>query len=358
MPGMGDILFEQQGSLAVATLNRPDALNAVNLDMYRAFAPRQAAWATDPNVAALLLRGAGARAFCSGGDVRAIYLARGQPLVRGEYAFDMFREEYLFIRRVHRFPKPWIALAHGICMGGGMGLSVNGTFQVVTETTSMAMPEVFIGSLPDVGATRFLSACPGRIGVYLALTGARVGAADALYCGLATHYVPQARLGQLASALGSVQWRQGEEFAQAAALLASFNASPGEATLPSLQSAIDRCFGQDSVENIVAALKGAPQPWAQRALAAMNAASPLSLKLAFRQMSNGAGSELEQALTLEFRVIQHLLAGNDFYEGVRAVLLEKDKKPRWSAASLEQVSAGDVARHFESLGERELSFSE
>ena len=243
-------------------------------------------------------------------------------------------------------------------MGGGMGLSVNGTFQVVTETTSMAMPEVFIGSLPDVGATRFLSACPGRIGVYLALTGARVGAADALYCGLATHYVPQARLGQLASALGSVQWRQGEEFAQAAALLASFNASPGEATLPSLQSAIDRCFGQDSVENIVAALKGAPQPWAQRALAAMNAASPLSLKLAFRQMSNGAGSELEQALTLEFRVIQHLLAGNDFYEGVRAVLLEKDKKPRWSAASLEQVSAGDVARHFESLGERELSFSE
>src|SRR5260370_139897 len=281
MSGTGEILFEQRRGLAVATLNRPEALNAVNLKMFRAFAPRLSGWGGDPGVRAVLLRGAGDRAFCAGGDLRAIHEERGRPLVRGEYTFDMFREEYLFIRRLHRFPKPRIALAHGITMGGGAGLSINGTFCVATETTAIAMPEVFIGSIPDVGAPRFLNACPGRIGLYLALTGSRVGAADALYCGLATHHVPQDRLGALTAALGEVEWRRGEESAQAGAVLARFSGTPGEATLPARRPAIDRCFGKRSVEAIVAALRQEPGAWAEEALAAMQRASPLSLKLVF-----------------------------------------------------------------------------
>jgi enoyl-CoA hydratase len=357
MTGTAEILFERQRGLAVATLNRPEALNAVNLGMYRAFEPRLSGWGSDPGVRAVLLRGAGDRAFCAGGDVRAIYEARGRPLVRGEYAFDMFREEYLFIQRLHRFPKPRIALAHGITMGGGAGLSINGTFCVATETTAIAMPEVFIGSIPDVGATRFLNSCPGRIGLYLALTGSRVGAADALHCGFATHYVPQDRLGALTAALREVEWRRGEESAQAGAVLTHFGGTPGEATLPALRPAIDRCFGKGSVEAIVAALRQEPGAWAEEALVAMQRASPLSLKLVFRQMAVGAGMEIEGALALEFRVIQHLLAEDDFYEGVRAVVVDKDRKPRWRFAFLAEVSEDEVERHFASLGERELSLS-
>jgi enoyl-CoA hydratase len=358
MTGSGEILFEQQGGLAVATLNRPEALNAVNLTMFRAFEPRLSEWGRDPGVRALLLRGAGDRAFCAGGDVRAIYQARGRPLVRGEYTFDMFREEYLFIQRLHRFSKPRIALAHGITMGGGAGLAINGTFRVATETTAIAMPEVFIGSIPDVGATRFFNSCPGRIGLYLALTGTRVGAADALYCGFATHYVPQDRLAPLTAALGEVEWRGGEESAQAGAVLARFNRTPGEATLPALLPAIDRCFGKGSVEAIVAALRREQGAWAEQALTAMQRASPLSLKLTFRQLSLGVGMEIEAALALEFRIIQNLLTEDDFYEGVRAVVVDKDRKPRWRFSSLAEVSEDEVERHFASLGERELSNSE
>lgn len=350
------MLFERQGGLATATLNRPEALNAIDLEMFRAFDPRLTEWGGDPDVHAVLLRGAGDRAFCAGGDVRAIYQARGRPLIRGEYAFDMFREEYRFIQRLHRLNKPRIALADGITMGGGAGLAINGTFRVVTETTVLAMPEVFIGSIPDVGATRFLHACPGRIGLYLGLTGGRVGAADALYCGFATHFVPRDRLGALIAALGAVDWRQGEAAAQAGAVLDRFSAAPGEASLPALREAIDRCFGQESVEAIVAALREEPGAWAEEALSAMGRASPLSLKLTFRQIPAGGDLSIEGALSLEFRIIQNLLAEDDFYEGVRAVVVDKDKKPRWRFSSLEEVSEQEVERHFRRLGARELSF--
>ncbi len=353
-----EILFERHGGLAIATLNRPKALNAVNLGMYRAAEPRLAGWAADPEVHALLLRGTGPRAFCAGGDIRAIHDARGRPLVQGEYAFDMFREEYLFIEQLHRFPRPRIALAHGITMGGGMGLSVGGTFCVVTETTLMAMPEVFIGSIPDVGATRFFNACPGRIGLYLALTGARIGAADALYCGFATHHVRQDELEALTTALRELGWRRGTERAQAREVLERFSAVPGEARLPSLRPAIDRCFGRRSVEEILDALRREGGGWAEESLDALQRASPLSLKLVFRQLALGAAApmSIEAALVLEFRLIQHLLAGEDFYAGVRAVLVDKTRAPRWRFSSPAEVSEAEVDRHFASLGERELSF--
>src|SRR5712672_3145531 len=214
MPDNEDILFGREGNVATVTLNRPQALNAFTLTMYRRFDPMLRAWADDPGIRAVLIRGAGERAFCAGGDVRAIYEAgRG---ISGDRALTsvFFREEYELIRRIHRYPKPYVAIIDGITMGGGAGVSVNGAYRVATERTMLAMPETGIGLFPDVGATRFLNLAPGHVGRYLALTGARLGPEDARYCGFATQFVPRERVPSLVEALGDMPWRTGEERAQ------------------------------------------------------------------------------------------------------------------------------------------------
>jgi enoyl-CoA hydratase len=353
----GDILLERQGALGVVTFNRPKALNTLSLGMYRAFDPRLVAWGSDDAVKAVLVRGAGDRAFCAGGDVRAIYDARHGPKGAGDYKADFFREEYSLIQRIHRFLKPYVALVNGIAMGGGCGVSINGSHSIATERTVFAMPEVHIGLFPDVGASRFLNLCPGRVGRYLALTGTRLRAADALYCGFATHYVPHDRLGDLARTLASADWPPGEPRREVDRVLARFAADPGEAELKALQPAIDRCFAGPSVEAIAAALAGERGEWAQTALGAIGRASPLSLKIAFRQLELGRGMTLEEALTLEYRMTQHVMAGHDFFEGIRALLVDKDQKPRWQHASLEAVSDADVDSYFAEIGEHELRFT-
>ncbi len=279
MSAEDELLLERRGGLGIVTLNRPEALNTLSLAMYRRFDPALAAWGEDPAIGAVVVQGAGPRAFCAGGDVVAIYQARAETGGTG-YKADFFREEYSLVRRVHRFPKPYVALMDGVTMGGGAGIAVNGTFRIATERTLFAMPEVQIGLFPDVGATRFLNLAPGKIGLFLALTGKRIGAADALYSGLATHFVPQDRLERLTAALAL---RTGE----VAPVIGEFAASPGVATLPLLQEPIDRCFAGDSVEAIAAALEDEPGTWAQEARAAMARASPLSLKITFRQLQLG-----------------------------------------------------------------------
>ncbi|HEY2029484.1 MAG TPA: enoyl-CoA hydratase/isomerase family protein [Myxococcales bacterium] len=351
---MPDVSFERRGGLGVMTLDRPKALNAVTLEMYRAMQPRLDEWRDDQSVRALVLRGNG-RAFCAGGDVRRIHQERATPLRPGDYKYDMFYEEYLFIRDLHRFPRPQVALVHGVTMGGGMGLSVNGRFRVATETSVFAMPEVFIGSLPDVAATRFLNFCPGEIGTYLALTGARVGPADALYCRFATHVVAEGRLGELFDGLAALPLRDAEH--EIDELLQRFAIDAGEPKLLALQPAIDRCFSKATVEEIVAALEAENAPWAREALLALRKAAPLSLKCTLRAVRDGKGATVEEALRLEFRVIQHLIADDaDFYEGVRAVLVDKDRTARWRFQSLHEVSDAEVDRHFASLGDGELRF--
>jgi enoyl-CoA hydratase len=352
-----EILLERRGGLGLIILNRPKALNTLSLAMYRRFDPQLLAWSKDEQVQALVVRGAGDRAFCAGGDVRAIYDARHQPQGASDYKADFFREEYCLIQRVHRFPKPYVALVDGIAMGGGCGISINGSHRVASERTVFAMPEVHIGLFPDVGASRFLTMCPGRVGLYLALTGARIRAADALYCGFATHYVPHDRLGDLTEALAQLPWNEPERCRQVDAAIARFAADPGPASLPALQAAIDRCFGHGSVEDIVAALERESGDWAKQALAAIARASPLSLKITFHQLELGRGMEVEAALALEYRMTQHVMAGHDFFEGIRALLVDKDNAPRWEHASLAAVRAVDVARYFADLGERELRFA-
>src|SRR5215471_686479 len=249
-----EILLGRKDGLATVTINRPQALNALTLDNYRRLAPALRAWAEDPSVHAVIVRGAGDRAFCAGGDVRAVYEAGRGIAGDPDLPSVFFREEYELIRRIHRFPKPYIAVIDGITMGGGAGISVNGAYRIATERTLFAMPETAIGLFPDVGATRFLNRCPGNVGRYLGLTGARLGAADALYCGFATHFVPREKIPALRAALAATAWRPGEERVQAEAALARFAADPGPASLALQRAAIDRAFAGDTVEEILDAL--------------------------------------------------------------------------------------------------------
>jgi enoyl-CoA hydratase len=348
-----EILIERQGGLGLVTLNRPQALNTLSLAMYRRFDPALAAWADDPSVRAVLVRGAGGRAFCAGGDVVAIYEARAEHGGAG-YKADFFREEYRLVRRVHRLPKPYVALMNGVTMGGGAGVAVNGRFRVAIDATLFAMPEVQIGLFPDVAATRFLNRCPGRIGLYLGLTGKRIGAADALYCGFATHFVPKHGLEPLTAALAALDG-SGDAAAQIDAQIGRFAGDPGPATLPALRPEIDRVFAGDSVAAIAAALEREPADWAKEARAAMATASPLSLAITFRQLRHGAMS-VEAALQLEYRLTQHIMDGHDFFEGIRALLIDKDRKPRWQHAAIAAVTDAEIDAYFAPIGDRELTF--
>src|SRR5579864_4074076 len=324
MSDADDILFGRDGGVATVTLNRPQQLNAFTLGMYRRFDPMLRQWAADPAVHAVVIQGADGRAFCAGGDIRAIYEAgrgiAGDPSLTSVF----FREEYQLIRRIHRYPKPYIALIDGIAMGGGAGVSVNGAYRIATERAMFAMPETGIGLFPDVGATRFLTLCPGHIGRYLGLTGSRLGTAAALYCGFATHFVRRERLPALIAALHHVTWRAGREFAQVEEVLTAFRMLPGTPPLAAHAAAIDRNFGGDTVEAVLASLTvdtrlgGADGEWAAQTRADLLTKSPTSLKITLGQLMIGEGCDVEDALPLEYRMTQRAMAGHDFYEGVRA----------------------------------------
>jgi len=358
MADIEDILFGREGGVGTVLLNRPQALNAFTLGMYRQFDPALRGWAKEPDIHAVLIEGAGDRAFCAGGDVRAVYEA-GKG-ISGDPSFTavFFAEEYRIISFIHRFPKPYIAILDGITMGGGAGVSVNGAYRVATEKTMFAMPETGIGLFPDVGATRFLNLCPGHIGRYLGLTGVRLGAADARYCGFATHFVPRERLPELRAALTGIAWQPGKEQAQVEDVFARFNTDPGPSPLAARRGAIDRCFAGDSIEAILDALQSEtsdPQ-WAAETRALLLTKSPTSLRITLRQLILGQGLDLEEALRLEYRMTQHVMAAHDFYEGVRAALVDKDQKPRWRPASLAEIDDRAAEAYFAPLGDGELIF--
>jgi enoyl-CoA hydratase len=353
MTNTDEILLGRKGGLAILTINRPQALNALTLDNYRRFDPALRDWAADPSVHAVVICGAGDRAFCAGGDVRAVYEAgrgiSGDP----DLPVVFFREEYELIRRIHHFPKPYLAIIDGITMGGGAGISVNGAYRVATERTLFAMPETGIGLFPDVGATRFLNRCPGHVGRYLGLTGARVNAADALYCGFATHAMEHDSVEGLLDEMS-------REHVATEDYLRRFAVDPGPGPLAVLQPAIDRCFARDSVEAIVDALAAesaggdADAEWAEETRASLLTKSPTSLKITLRQLTIGRDYDLDAALSLEYRLTQHMMAGHDFYEGVRAMLIDRDRKPQWRPAALIEVSDGMVDAYFALIGDREL----
>ncbi len=349
-----DIRFDRQGPLAIVTLDRPQALNALTLEMAAALDERLVAWAEDADVAAIVIRSAGGRAFCAGGDIRALYEAgrRRDPYVR-----DFYRTEYRLNHRIKTYRKPYIALIDGIVMGGGVGLSVHGSHRVVTERCQFAMPETGIGFFPDVGGSWFLPRCPGQLGTYLALTGARIGAADTLYCGLATHYVASADVARVAGELEQVPWKN-DHGNVVTALLDRLAGDPGKAPLALHRQMIDRCFAGDTIEEILSRLAAEKTAWADETVAVLRRKSPTSLKVTLRQLRHGGAlSDFAAAMRMEYRMALHTVAGQDFYEGVRAAVVDKDQAPQWRPPALAEVSDEMVARYFEPANGSDLELA-
>jgi enoyl-CoA hydratase/carnithine racemase len=324
------VIATRQGRIGHILLNRPKALNALDLAMIRAMQAALDGWRDDPSVQAVVVEGAGGRAFCAGGDIRAI---RALALAGDTASVEaFFAEEYALNASIAEYPKPYIALIDGVCMGGGIGLSVHGQFRVTTEAAMFAMPETAIALFPDVGGTYVLPRLPGALGVYLGLTGARLSGADAVHAGLATHFVPRAALPALLAAL----------IADGAAAVGSFAETPAPFTLTPQRAAIDRCFGADSVAGIVATLKTDGSAWAAETLATLGHVSPSSVMWSFAAIRRGATLSLRAALAAELRLTRTVTKHPDFAEGVRAMLVDKDRHPHWTPATLEQVKAGDI----------------
>jgi len=345
-----DILFSRRGAAGLVTLNRPKALNAVTYGMVLSLRAQLDAWADDPSITRVVITAAGERAFSAGGDIRHLY-DLGIAGRRAE-ALQFWRDEYPLNVVIKNFRKPYVALIDGIVMGGGVGVSVHGSHRVAGDRFSFAMPEVGIGFFPDVGATWFLPRMPGELGAFCGLTGERFGIADAIAAGIATHRVPSARFPALIEALSGT--------VSVDAVLAAFNEPAGEGPLSARRAAIDRLFAGDSVENILAALGraaaagGADADWAGKTAATMRAKSPLSLKIALAQVRRGGQWDFETCMRAEFRIVSRIIEGRDFYEGVRAVIVDKDNQPRWNPATLGEISAAEVERHFSALDQDEL----
>ena len=317
---MNEVNAEVRGNTGLITLNRPKALNALSLSMIRGLTGTLLAWEHDPSVRVVAIRGMGKEsafgAFCAGGDIRFFHQAalEGNPEIE-----DFFTEEYTLNHLIHAYPKPYVVFLDGIVMGGGMGISQGARLRIVGDRTRMAMPETAIGLFPDVGGSYFLSRTPGRLGVYLGLTGVTIGAADAIYCGLADAYI-------------------------------GAHEAPPPGELERLRPAIDRHFAAGSVEGIVASLAAERSPehesWARETVAKLRQRSPTMLKVTLEQLTRAAQLSLAECFRMELGLIHGCFEQGDFAEGIRAVLVDKDQKPRWNPPAIAQVDAGNVRAFF------------
>lgn len=336
-----DIRIERSGKAGLITLTRPAALNALTHEMVRVFQEALLAWESDPEIAAVLIRGEG-RAFCAGGDIARVYreCREGRPPV------DFFYDEYQLNAYLRAYPKPCVSLIDGIVMGGGVGISVHGSHRILSEKTRFAMPEVGIGFFPDVGGSYFLPRLRDRFGYYLGLTGAHVGWGDCLRAGIATDCIPSEALDGLVGEICDT--------GDVAAAIASRRTVPQPETPEEAWRAISEILAGDSVPAIVERLEAESGEWAAKALAAMRRASPTSLHVTLRLLTEGSTLSMEECMRMEFRIVTRMLAGNDFMEGIRAVLIDKDGKPDWRPATLAEIEpARDVDGYFAPLPEGE-----
>ncbi|MGN5377577.1 enoyl-CoA hydratase/isomerase family protein [Streptomyces lasalocidi] len=345
--GDDTVLFHTAGRAAHITLNRPKALNALDHEMVRRIDAALTAWEHDPAVRTVVLTGAGERGLCAGGDIRAIHDDARDGDGTASAAF--WRDEYRLNARIAHYPKPYVALMDGIVMGGGVGLSAHGGVRIVTERSRVAMPETGIGFVPDVGGTHLLGLAPGELGTHLALTGDGIGAGDALLCGLADHYVPSAALGEFVADLAGLSVHD--------ALDRHIRPAP-QGSWPSGGSGSTPATGPGTVEEIVDRLLDHGDPAAKEAAETLLATSPTSLKVTLTAVRRARRlGLLERVLDQEYRVSCACLSTHDLVEGIRARVIDKDRDPRWSPATLAEVTDADVDRFFAPLGSRELGLA-
>jgi len=348
-----DLIARREGSAGIIRLNRPKAINAVTLEMFRDIDKALDAFEADPQVAVILLEGAGERGLCAGGDIRALWES---SKVKGDLGKILWREEYILNARIKKFPKPYVAFMDGIVMGGGVGLSAHSSHRVATEKTKLAMPEVGLGFFPDVGGTWLLSHSPGQIGTYFGLTGQTMNGPDAIHAGFADAVVPTAKLPALREALTKV--RTGASSAEIQALIAGFATGETAGPVAAKQATIDKWFAHDRMQDIVAALQRDGSELAQATLKTLSEKSPRGMVVTLKllRLARKAKS-LEECLVREYRAALQVFASDDFREGVRAAVIDKDRQPKWSPPRIEDVTPEMVAPYFAEIGADELKFS-
>jgi enoyl-CoA hydratase len=339
-----EVLTRVHDRVGFLTLNRPRAINSLTHGMVTAMDTMLSAWAEDDDVTAVVLDGAGERGLCAGGDVVALYYsAKADGVEARRFWFD----EYRLNARIGRYPKPYVALMTGFVMGGGVGVSAHGNVRVVTDTSKVALPEVGIGFIPDVGSTYLLSRAPGSLGLHAALTGAPFTGADAIALGFADHYVPQAHLEEFTAAIVA----GGVENA-----VDTYAEEPPSSALVAQRDWIDRCYAGETVEDIVAALRAEGTEPANDAADLISTRSPIALSVTLAAVRGASALDsLEDALVQEYRVSCASLRSHDFVEGIRAQLVDKDRNPQWSPRSLVEVTAADVRAYFHDA-EPDLTF--
>ncbi|MEO1724219.1 MAG: enoyl-CoA hydratase/isomerase family protein [Pseudomonadota bacterium] len=353
----GEILFERRGRLGLVTLNRPKALNALTHAMVLALEAQLDLWAGEPGVEAVAITGTGDRAFCAGGDIRALYEGGKPGGDRGAANFGFYADEYRLNTKIKRFPKPYVSIMDGIVMGGGVGVSIHGSLRIATERTVFAMPETGIGLFPDVGATYFLPRLPGETGLWLGLTGARLKGEAAVRAGLCDDLLPSHKIDWLIDWLAEGRWPrppEGRTLALCDDEEDSLAAHVRPAGLPE-QAAIDRAFAARSLDGVLDRLEGFGSDWAKAQLAAIHSKSPTCTALAFRQIREGRALGFEDCMRLEYRLARFCMTHGDFYEGVRATIIDKDGAPNWHPSTLESIDDVAIEGAFAPLGVEELA---
>jgi enoyl-CoA hydratase len=328
------VIATRQGRVGHILLNRPRTLNALDTPMIRTIAAALNAWRDDPAVHGVVIEGAGERAFCAGGDIRAVR----DSAVAGDRASiaAFFTEEYGLNALIAEYPKPYIALISSLCLGGGIGISVHGRIRVTTEGGLFAMPETAIGMFPDVGTSFVLPRLPGALGMYLGLTGTRLAGADAVHAGIATHFVPGDALPALRARI----------FSDGPASVAAYARTLPPFSLAPYRAAIDRCFAANDVPGIIAALRAERSDWARETLAGLLAMSPSAVLWSFEIIRRGAGHGLRECLAAELELTRRVTAHPDFVEGVRAMVVDKDRQPNWNPSRIEDVDPATIGRMF------------
>lgn len=349
MQDEAQILFTEitaaKGKMGIITLNRPRALNALSSTMIMALSQRLQQWASDTTINLVLIKSNSAQAFCAGGDLKEVYQ---YGTTANHDGLHFYAEEYKLNLFIYNYPKPYIALVDGIAMGGGLGISLHGQRIIVGEHLQLAMPETGIGFFPDVGAGFFFQRCPHKIGMYLGLTGNIIGAADALYARLVHAYVPSKNHAALLSTLQQ-QDLTVDPLAKFDAIVANLRQEPGRNSLAEYAPTIEDCFSADSVEAILAALNKTNSTWAKQQIEVLHTKSPTSLKVTFKLLNLTAKLPLAACLDLEFKLARNIFQQHDIYEGIRALLLDKTRDPKWQPASLDAVSDTDIDKLFNNL---------
>ncbi|PEG56969.1 enoyl-CoA hydratase/isomerase family protein [Mycolicibacterium boenickei] len=341
-----DVLVSVRNGVGILTLNRPKAINSLNDAMVAGISEALHAWENDESVHTVLLTGSGERGLCAGGDVVALYHSAREG---GADARRFWYDEYLLNAYIGSYPKPYVALMDGIVMGGGVGVASHGSVRIATDTTKMAMPEVGIGFIPDVGGTYLLSRAPGRLGLHAALTGAPFSGADAIAMGFADHYVPHDKLAAFTESVIA----DGVENA-----LATHAIDPPASPLLEQRDWIDECYAGDTVDDILAALGGHDASAAQDAAKLIATRSPIALSVTLEAVRRAAKLDtLEDVLQQEYRTSCASVKSHDFVEGIRAQLVDKDRNPQWSPASLSAVTPADIEAYFVPA-EPDLTFQE